>query len=198
MLPFLPFLPFSTVFTVYDNISLVMASKKSISLLITLLVSPTLSQNAASLKHMLTLAPLPNEISVQQFANDVSEYGANVLAITIKPQSGCDSVLTAPPNSVIVTGAEVLSPSDDLQSKIREALKMFNHADDKPGVVVYYFCSNTKSFPKKLIAGKLGFQLTKQKRNLESFEGKKVMYQTRILGNSEGADVDSMVMQALN
>lgn len=114
------------------------------------------------------------------------------------PQSGCTSVLTAPPNNVVVTGAEVLSPSDDLQSKIRDGLKMFDHTDDKPGVVVYYFCSNTKSFPKKLIAGKLGFQLNKQKSNLESFESIKVMYQTRILGNSEGADVDSMVIQALN
>lgn len=174
-----------------------MPSKKSISLLISLLSSTAFSQNAASLKHMLTLAPLPNEISAQQFANDISEYGANILAITVMPQSGCDSVLTAPPNNVIVTGAEVLSPSDELQSKIREGLKMFDHSDDKPGVVVYYFCSNTKSFPKKLIAGKLGFQLSKQKRNLESFEGRKVMYQTRILGNSEGADVDSMVVQAL-
>lgn len=175
-----------------------MASKKSISLLLTLLISPTLSQNAASLKHMLTLAPLPDEISAQQFANMISEYGSNVLAVTIMPQSGCTSVLTAPPNNVVVTGAEVLSPSDDLQSKIRDGLKMFDHTDDKPGVVVYYFCSDTKSFPKKLIAGKLGFQLNKQKSNLESFESIKVMYQTRILGNSEGADVDSMVIQALN
>ena len=54
------------------------------------------------------------------------------------PQSGCTSVLTAPPNNVVVTGAEVLSPSDDLQSKIRDGLKMFDHTDDKPGVVVYY------------------------------------------------------------
>jgi hypothetical protein len=171
-------------------------SKKQISLLITLLFNQTLSQGAGSLTRGLTLAPLPNEISVQQFANDVSNFGANVLAITVKPQSGCDGdVLTAPPNTFWVTGAEVLSASDSLQSKIREGLKMFEAG--KPGVVVYYFCSNTKSFPKKLIAGKLGFQLTKQKRRLATVEGKNVAYQTRILGNSEGADVDSMVMQAL-
>lgn len=147
---------------------------------------------------MLSLPPLPDEISAQQFANMISEYGANVLSITIMPQSGCNSVLSAPPNNVLVTGAEVLSPSDELQSKLREGLKMFNHENDKPGAVVYFFCSNTKTFPKKLVAGKLGFQLNKQKRNLEQFESIKVAYQTRLLGASDGFDVDGMVRDALD
>lgn len=173
-------------------------TKSIISLLAVLSQKTTTAQNAASLKHMLSLPPLPDEISAQQFANMISEYGSNVFAITIMPQSGCDSALSSPPNNAVLTGAEVLSPSDELQSKLREGLKKFNHENDKPGAIVYYFCSNTKTFPKKLIAGKLGFQLNKQKRNLEQFEGFKVSYQTRLLGAEDGVDVDGMVQQALN
>merc|ERR1712079_149251 len=107
-------------------------SSKTATILSSILASSVSSQNAASLKHMLSLPPLPDEISSQQFANMIAEYGSNVLSVTIMPQSGCDSPLTTPPNSVIVTGAEVLSPSDDLQSKLREGLKRFNHENDKP------------------------------------------------------------------
>jgi len=155
------------------------------------------SQNAASLRAS-PLQPLPDEISVQSFANMVGEHGSNVLSITIMPQSGCSTALSSPPNSIILTGAEILSPSDELQSMLREGLKQFDHSDGRPGAIVYYFCSNTKSFPKKLVAGKLGYQLNKQKSNLERFEGIKVRYQTRLLGGADNIDVDSMVNDALN
>ena len=171
--------------------------KTAISLCLFILQT-SFAQNAASLKHMLSLPPLPDEISANQFANMISEYGSNVLAITIMPQVGCSTPLSAPPNNVVVTGAEVLSPSDELQSKLREGLKKFNHENDRPGAIVYYFCSNTKTFPKKLVAGKLGFQLNKQKRNLEQFESFRVNYQTRLLEASKGIDVDTMVRDALN
>ena len=102
-------------------------TKSVISLVLAVLSQKSTAQNAASLKHMLSLPPLPDEISAQQFANMISEYGSNVFSITIMPQSGCDSALSSPPNNAVLTGAEVLSPSDELQSKLREGLKKFNH-----------------------------------------------------------------------